>query len=312
MAGAVAVTKFTPTTAAFVDSSSVSTPIAINITSTANNSTSTIASGATTRKNASSVGVAVAISDSVVSNTATVENTLGTTKPTTLTAANILVKSGTPNSPNTLNASTNAISGVYASDLGAAGALALNLVSNTTEASVANNSSQTTPLPATVSMAGNVTFNAQDAATEKASALPPEGFDGSSVAAGSGLGAALAINIDTNTTKADIQDSALLTDAKNLTFNANSNDTVGTYSAMGASGGLLSITPTAAVTVATVSGYRVSQIVIAQDRSKETGCRIYRAPVGPGPPPLPHPRLLSLPGLHIEPRSPRSSSGVPL
>ncbi len=255
VAGAVAVTRFTPTTQADVDSSKVTATNAINIDSTANNNTSTAATGSTTTSNAqNSVGVAVAISDTVVNNTATVENTLGTASPTSLTAPTILVQSGTPTATAAtpdLSTSASATSGVYATSDGVAGALALNLVSNTTEAAVANNSNQANPLPAIVSMAGNVTFNAQDTASETAAAQPPGVFVGGQAGSGFGLGAAVALNIDSNTTKADIQDEAQLTGANNLTLVAGSADTVATNTAFGSSGGLASISPSAAITVVT-------------------------------------------------------------
>ncbi|MFI5455223.1 MAG: beta strand repeat-containing protein [Isosphaerales bacterium] len=245
VSGAVAVTKFTPTTQAYVDSSTVTAGNAINIDASSNNNTSTVADANATTSNANvSVGVAVAISDTDVSNTATVENTAGTTS---LSAPTIMVQAATPtmssSTPNILNTTASATSGVSGSNVGVAGALALNIVSNTSEASV--------PTGSTVSMAGNVTFNAQDNATETASAQPPVGAVGGSGGGALGIGASVALNIAGNTTLADLQDTAQLTGANNLTFTAGSTDTVATNAVSGSSGGSVSISPSVGITVVT-------------------------------------------------------------
>ena len=175
----------------------------------------------------------------MASNTATVENTAGTTN---LTAPTIMVQATTPVASPTdaHNVSAAATSGASAAGVvGVAGALALNVASNTTEASEASGS--------IVTMAGNVTFNAQDSAAETANAQPPV-----KAAAGTlGVGASVALNIDSNTTLAELGDTAQLTGAKNLTFTAGSNDTVATNAASGASGGSVSISPSAGITVVT-------------------------------------------------------------
>ncbi len=94
VAGAVAVTKFTPTTQAYVDSSTVTAGNAINIEASSDNNTATTADGDSTTSNATlGIGVAVAISDTVSSNTATVESTTGATK---LSAPTISVQTATP------------------------------------------------------------------------------------------------------------------------------------------------------------------------------------------------------------------------
>ena len=244
VAGSVAVTKFTPTTQAYVDSSTVTATNAINIGASSTNNTSTTADSDATTSNATlSVGVAVAINDSVVSNTATVSNTAGTTS---LTAPTITVQAATPTTsdptPNILNSTASATSGVSGLNVGAAGALALNVVSNTSEASI--------PSGSTVAMNGDVTFNALDTATETASSQPPflaVGGVGGKV----GVGASVALDIATNTTLADLQNTAQLTGANDLTLNAGSNDTVSTNAVAGSSGGTVSFNPSAGITVVT-------------------------------------------------------------
>ena len=200
----------------------------------------------TTQASENGVGVAVAIDDTVLSNTAMVEATGGVTS---LSAPTIVVQATTPSvSPSDVhNASASATSGVSASNVGVAGALALNIVSNTTEAKV--------PLGSTVSTTGDVTFNAQDSAAETASAKASD-----SKGNGAGVGASVALNIAGNTTLADLESDpddppgmpgAQLTGAHNLTFTAASTDVVSTSATAGSSGGTVSVTPSAGITVVT-------------------------------------------------------------
>ncbi len=94
VAGSVAVSRFTPTTQAYVDSSSVTGTSAINISASSDNNTTTVASGDATASEAEAgVGVAVAINDADESNTATVESTTGAT---TLSSPAITVQATTP------------------------------------------------------------------------------------------------------------------------------------------------------------------------------------------------------------------------
>jgi mucin-19 len=205
----VAVTKFTPTTQAYVDSSTVRAGNAVNIDASSNNDTATVADGEATTANANlSVGVAVAIRDTDASNSATIASTTG---KTSLSAPTIMVQAATPAvpsaTPSVLNASASATSGASGTNVGVAGALALNIVSDTSEASV--------PSGSTVSTAGDVAFNAQDGVTETATAHPPVGLAGGSGGGALGVGASVALNIDKNTTLADLQDTAQLTGAHN-------------------------------------------------------------------------------------------------
>jgi hypothetical protein len=243
VAGSVAVTKFTPTTQAYVDSSTVTAGNAINIDASSNNNASTTADGDSTTSNAnSSVGVGVAISDTDASNTATIESTTGKTQ---LSAPTINVQTATPGTPsptpNVLSTAASATAGASGTSVGLAGALALNIVSNTSEACV--------PSGSTVSMDGNVAFNAQDSATETTIAQPPVGFAGGTGGGALGVGAAVALTIATNSTLADLQNTAQLTGADNLTFTAGSTDVVSTNAVSGSSGGSMSISPSVGISV---------------------------------------------------------------
>ncbi len=94
IAAAVAVTKFTPTTQAFVDSSTITAGSTIDIGASSDNNAITTADGKATTSNSNlSVGVGVATSDAIASNSAMVESTTGTT---TLTAPTIAVGATSP------------------------------------------------------------------------------------------------------------------------------------------------------------------------------------------------------------------------
>ena len=241
VAAAVAITKFTPTTQAFIDSSSVTATKSINVTSSADNNATTEAEGSTTTADAdNSVGVGVAINDTVANNTATLESTTG---PTSLSAPAINVSAIAPaaSDDDDHEDSASATSGVSGENVGFAGALAINIVSNTVEATV--------PSGSTVSSVGDVAFNAQDSVTEIATSQPPDLEVGSEADSSLAVGAGVALNIDSNTTLAELMDKAQLTGARDLTFTADSTDTISTNADAGSSGGAASIAPTVAISV---------------------------------------------------------------
>ncbi len=243
VAGAVAVTKFTPTTQAFVDSSTITATKAINVSSSADDNATTDADASTTTANAdNSVGVAVAINNTAAINTATLESTTGQAS-LTAPAINVAATAPVASGDDVHDDSSSAISGVTGENVGVAGGLALNIVSNTTEASV--------PSGSTVSTVGDVTFNAQNSVTEAATAQPPDGEIGGEAEDALGMGAGVALNIDTNTTLADLEDTAQVTGAHDLTLTADSDDDVSTNADSGSSGGSASISPSVAITVVT-------------------------------------------------------------
>ncbi len=98
-------------------------------------------------------------------------------------------------------------------------------------------------------MAGDVAFDAQDNATETTVAQPPVGFAGGTGSGAAGVGAAVALTIASNTTLADLQNTAQLTGAKDLTFTAGSTDTVSTNAVAGSGGGSLSFSPSVGISV---------------------------------------------------------------
>ncbi len=238
IAGAVAVTKFTPTTQAYIDSSTATAAHSISVSASATNKTSTVADGSGTTSDAQNgVGVGVAINDAVVRNSAMIN---GSTGATTLSAPTIVVQSATPagsdSSPNMLDASVSATAGTSGSNVGVAGSLALNIVSNTNEAFV--------PSGSTVWAGGDVTFNASDSAIETSTASAARKTGPSGGSGTLGVGASVALNIVDNTTRAGLEDRAQLTGAHNLTFTADSTDVVSTNAVAGSSGGgTVALTP---------------------------------------------------------------------
>ena len=243
VAGAVAITKFTPTTQAFVDSSTITAKHTININASADNNATTDTDASTTTANAdNSVGVAVAINDTVATNTATLESTTG---PASLSAGviNVAATAPTASDDDVHDDSASATSGVSGENVGVAGGLALNIVSNTTEATV--------PSGSTVTTVGDVAFHAQDSVSETATAQPPDGEVGGDAEDALGMGAGVALNIDSNTTLAELMDTAQLIGAHDLSFTADSVATVSTNADSGSSGGSASISPSVAITVVT-------------------------------------------------------------
>ena len=241
VAGAAAITNFTPTTAAYVNAASITATNSINVQASSDNNTSSVADGSATTGNVG-VGVAVAIDHTNATNTATLEGAASLSAPSVMVQA--LTPAASMSDVHTYGAQ--ATSGASGQNVGVAGALAINIVSNTSEASVAAGSH------VTASGSPNLTLNSQDTATEPASALPS---NGGGVAGKVGIGLSVALNIDTNSSKADLGDQALLTGVHNLSLTAGSTDTVSTDAESGAatsgSGGQIALSPSLALTVVT-------------------------------------------------------------
>src|SRR5262249_48731969 len=142
-----------------------------------------------------------------------------------------------------------AVSGAGAKEVGVAGSLAVNVVHNTTEATLDATARLTYGL-------GAVTLTAQEASQGTATARPTEdGTTGSEV----GVGASVAVHVAHNTTRAEVESGARLIGpaTPNLRLNrvnlsAASTDAVDTL-ALGGTGatqaGNVAVTPVVAVTV---------------------------------------------------------------
>jgi mucin-19 len=231
IAGALAVTDLTRDTEAYIASNGqITGTTAIHIGSSATTNDSTVADGSATTGTVG-VGVAVAIDIAKATNEASIQSNAK------LSAPSITVQSLTPGS-NAYGAQATA--GAGGQNVGVAGSLALNLVSNTSAAAI------TAGNTLTVAGGDDVTFIAQNNVTETASALPTSGGGGGGKV---GVGASAALNIATNTAQADLESSAQLTGARDLTLSASSDDTMTTTATAGASGGI-AVSPSVGISIA--------------------------------------------------------------
>lgn len=233
VAGALAVTSLQGTTDAHVASTGlVKGTEVINIDAISSNTTQAATDGSATGSAATGVGVAVAVDLATVNNQASIGGNAN------LQAPAINVEATTPEAtPNVFTAQ--AISGVgNTSKVGVAGALAVNVVNNRNTASIQPG--------ATVAVGGaDLNLVTNNEATESATAKPSGlGASGGSV----GVGAAVALNIATNTTEAVVGDNAVLSNACSLSLNATSLDTVTTLADAGATGGT-ALSPVVAIAV---------------------------------------------------------------
>ena len=135
--------------------------------------------------------------------------------------------------------SASASSGAGASDVGIAGAVAVNIVENRTRARLMGTA-------VVAAGGGNVAVNATNESTSTSKAVPTEdgGVSGDSV----GIGASVALNVITNQVIASFEDSSQVTGANNLELTAVGAHTINTEAEAGAEGGV-SVTPVAAVAV---------------------------------------------------------------
>ena len=233
LVGALAVTDLTRDTEAYIASTGqITGTTAININSSSTTNDSTTADGSATN-GSTGVGVAVAIDLAHATNEASIQANAK------LSAPAITVQALTPG---VSGYGTQATSGPGGTNVGVAGAVAINLVSNTSDAAV------TTGNTLAVSSGDNVTLHAQNNVTETASALPSTGGSkGSNV----GVGASLALNVATNTAQADLENTAQLTGAAGLTLGASSSDTMTTMSTTGAaSKSGVAVSPAVAISIA--------------------------------------------------------------
>lgn len=187
---------------------------------------------------ATTVGLAAAVA--INKSTITNETTVGTNA--FLSANTLTVQATMRDGVGSHSAEANAISGAGGRKVGVAGALALNIQDNVTQAVV--------KAGATINGAtGAVNLSAVNRRIENAKASPGAGgVAGDSV----GVGASVAINILDNTTRAEIEDTARVTQSASLSVTATSVETVLTDAKGGAgsqtSAGAIAVTPVVALT----------------------------------------------------------------
>ncbi len=181
------------------------------------------------------IGAAVAINVASVSNRASIEDAA------IITAAGITIESKMV-TDETSNFNADAISGAGASNVGVAGGLALNVGVSKSEALISSGAN------VTLTGDGAVSMTSENATENKASAKSIQEGDDAKV----GVGASVALNIVSNTTTSEIEDTAILTGAGDVTLSATSSSTVETDAQAGSAGGV-SITPVVGLSVSNVN-----------------------------------------------------------
>ena len=233
VAGAVAVSDLQNATQASLGSTQLATVNgAATLTSRATNSAAVSADGSAT-SGTTGVGVAVAVNVAKSSNQAFVGQNLN--------AQSLAITAGMNPAGATNQFATTAVSGAGASSVGVAGSIAVNALDLSNAATI-NSGFTVTIAPGGT---GAVLLSSENLTSSSAASTPAAGgASGSKV----GIGASVAVNVVSNRSTAEIQDTAQLNGAGDLTVMASGADTVTTQAEAGASGGT-AITPVAAINV---------------------------------------------------------------
>ena len=230
------------TTAAIGEGLTVSSGGLLTLAGSNQTSGTAKADGSQTGTSSVGVGAAVALNLGVSTNTATIAS------GDAVTAQGVAL-SATEASGKTSSYDVEATSGAGAGKVGVAGSLAVNAVVNTAAATLQGADATNSQAPASVDAGGgdvSLTASSTTSSTVKADAK----VTGSGSSAAVGVGASVGMNIAVNTTSAEIQQDVALTDANNVTLGATGDHTLDTEVTGGAAGAKISITPTAAVTLA--------------------------------------------------------------
>ncbi len=238
VAGAVAANVEMASSEAYVgDGSTVTTTGTLSVTSTATVGGTATADGSavTASSGGTGVGAAVAVNYADATNLAYIG-------VATLTVGGLSL-SATGGGTDAFGAS--ATSGAGGGKIGVAGSVAINLAFTDTEADLGDSSG----VPGiTVTGGGAVGLQAAATVANTVSAEPASGSTtgGSSV----GVGASVSVNYGQNTVLAQVDNSATIGGAGNLTLGASLAQTMTTDATNGASGGGTEVTPVIAVSVA--------------------------------------------------------------
>lgn len=241
IAAAVAIAHIDSTTEAYISSTAAQNVAnAATVSAQAGNVSEVSADG-------SSVSGAIGVGSAVGINIGTLENRATVGDNAVINSNGLTVRAEVPTVGQN-SFVTSATSGAGDANVGVAGSLAVNTVTNTT-AAVLQGDLDENGTGATVNAGtGDVLVNAQNATTSTVAA----GADvkGSGEDATVGVGASVGMNVAVNTTTAEIADLAKITGGNNLQLNAASRHVTNTEVTGGASGASVAVTPTAAVTVA--------------------------------------------------------------
>ncbi|HXF68056.1 MAG TPA: leukotoxin LktA family filamentous adhesin, partial [Burkholderiales bacterium] len=230
VAAAVAVSDLESTTQAYLGSSApVATSGALTVTSKALNQAQVTADGSSAEGGVG-VGVGVALNLAKLANSAYIAQAVDAAG---LTVGAVMAD---PNEANEFI--TSATSGAAASNVGVAGALALNVIENRTKALV-------TGTGVANAGGGDVTLLAANASEAAARAQPAAG---GTTGDKFGLGASVAVHVATNETRAEVEDGGRIEGARDLTLSASGSHGAAVQAEAGAQGGI-GLTPVVAVAV---------------------------------------------------------------
>ena len=227
LAGALAINDITSTTLAFIDATSnISTSGALSLTSLNDSDGVATAEASTVDGGASGDGVAVALNLANVRNDAY----LGGSVAANSIAINALMNTdrtgdgSTADDPDGVHSfAATATAGAGVLSVGTTGAFALNETTTTTRAQLQTDSSVNAG-------GGPVVLSAENVSGNTAIAQP----EGIGVIGETGVGASLAINLGDNTTRAAIEDSAVLINAGDVSLLASGDHTMTTSALAGA------------------------------------------------------------------------------
>ncbi|MEX8518634.1 MAG: leukotoxin LktA family filamentous adhesin [Leptothrix sp. (in: b-proteobacteria)] len=236
VAAAVAVANVNSFTQAFVASTGQQkTTGATTISSKAATSSTVTADGSSTNSDVG-VGAAVGLNIGVLANHALVATN------SNIDSKSLTVSAKMPTDTAKSAFATSVTSGSGTSNVGVAGALAVNVLANTTSAMIEATK---------VKLAGgNVLVEAQNLSASTVTAGAKETPANASQPAQVGIGATVGTNVAVNTTTADVADGAGITGANDFTLTSRSGNTTTTTATGGASGDKVAVTPVAAVTMA--------------------------------------------------------------
>ena len=196
------------------------------------------------------VGAAVAVNLADVVNRAYIDAGTAVNAYGVNITADMAAKGTGPTSESYHYAEAEALSGAGAANVGVAGSFALNIPIVTTEAFIRKGDTETEPdvLPASVNAGGgdfSITSKSIVSATSEAKSKADESDD-------VGVGASFALDVPIVSTRAEIEDGAIVTGAKNLALSATSTPRIETIAQAGAGSETVSVGGAAALTIASI------------------------------------------------------------
>ncbi len=173
----------------------------------------------------SKLGIGAAVALNLVDASTEAEIQSSSTQPTTINTEGAIVNAGMVSGSPGNSFGANSTSGSGATDIGVAGAVAINIVSDTSQALIETGASVN-------AHRGDVSVTSANTSTDTTTGTPLSPASGGSL----GIGASLALNVISDTTQSEVQDGAALTNAGNVTVTAAGTHAIVTWSQNGASG----------------------------------------------------------------------------